>query len=98
MPRPRSTAPCTAPGCQRQSRAGGLCHAHYQQRLRGRELRALEARVARVRLSSVRVTESCAAALLEAGRATGDPASVAASRILESWARGLLVAVPRPPV
>lgn len=98
MPRPRTTVTCTAPGCSRQSRAGGLCHAHYQQRARGRELRAIDARVARIRLSSVRVSEATAAALLEAGRTTGDPASVAASRILESWARGLLVAVPRPPV
>ena len=64
--------------------------------MRGRELRAIEARVARVRLSSVRVTDACAARLLEAGQDTGVPASVAASRILEAWALGLLVAVPRP--
>ena len=94
MPRPRNHTPCTAPGCSRPSRAGGLCHAHYQQRLRGRELRAIEARVARIRLSSVRVSERCAARLLEAGRDTGVAAGVAASRILEAWALGLLVALP----
>lgn len=95
MPRP-PPAPCRAPGCSRPSRAGGLCATHYQQRQRGRELRAIEARVARIRLSSVRVSERCAARLLEAGRDTGDPASVAASRVLEAWALGLLVTVPRP--
>lgn len=93
MPRP-PPAPCAVPGCDRPSRAGGLCVSHYGQQRRGQPLRPIQPpQPRRVRVVAY-LSPEVAAWLQERASAAGLTASEQLRRVVEQWA---WVAVPRPP-
>lgn len=82
---------CSAPGCTRQSRARGLCHAHYEQRRTaapGEPLKPLGAyRRGGSASLSVRLPRALYARLAANAAATGATLAAVVERALEAYFR-----------
>ena len=87
MPRP-PPATSRVPGCDRPSRAGGLCTSHYGQQRRGQPLAPIQPpQPRRVRVVAY-LPPDVAKRLRDAADARGVPVAEQLRGVVEAWATG----------